>query len=188
MSCWNGDPYYVDCVPACTKPYPCPQAPCCGPVVVTGPTGPPSAFAPSSFFQVALAETVEFSLPTLIPYSIVTTGNLDLSFDTTTGEFVAPTLGYYQFSFSATVSEPLGGVTDSVSFTVDGSILSTVSVFFASDGLQTLSGSTILQLLPGQRVGLTASTNDGGGPPTVTGPSTIGAPPYPTIFSGFSLF
>lgn len=188
MSCCNENPYYVDCVPACTKPYPCPQAPCCGPIVVTGPTGPPSAFAPSSFFQVALAQTLAFSLPTLVPYSIVTTGNLDLSFDAATGEFVAPALGYYHFSFSATVSETLAGATDSIGVTVDGSILSTVSSRFSSAGLQTLSGSTILQLLPDQRVGLAALTTSAGGTSSVTGPSTIGAPPYPTIFSGFSLF
>jgi hypothetical protein len=156
-------------------------------VCVRGPPGPASPYTPSSFFQAALAQTFAFSSPTLVPFSVVTAGNADFSFDAATGLFVAPVLGFYQFNYTTTVSN--GGVVATssvtVNLTVDGNFLDSTSCTLPLAGVQTLSGSAILQLLPDQQVGLTVTTTNGG---TVQGPATIGAPPYPTSFSGFSFF
>ena len=187
MSCCRPNPYYVDCVPACTKAHPCPRVCRDAPVCVRGPPGPASPYTPSSFFQAALAQTFAFSSPTLVPFSVVTAGNADFSFDAATGLFVAPVLGFYQFNYTTTVSN--GGVVATssvtVNLTVDGNFLDSTSCTLPLAGVQTLSGSAILQLLPDQQVGLTVTTTNGG---TVQGPATIGAPPYPTSFSGFSFF
>jgi len=124
--------------------------------------------------------------PTIIPFGIVTAGSTDFSFNTATGEFAAPALGFYQFNYAVTLSNAGStAVFASVNISVDGNFLSSSACTVPATGVQTLSGSSILQLLPEQQVGLTVTTIGG---VTVQGPTTIGAPPYPTTFTGFSLF
>ena len=186
MSCCGANPYYQDCVPSCTKPYPCSKSLCNAPLCVRGPQGPSSPYSPTSFFQVALAQTFSYTTPTLIPFSIISAGNADFSFDSSTGEFVAPALGFYQFNFSVTMSNPgISTSLESVNVSVDGNFLSCATCTLSPGAALTVSGSTVLQLLPDQRVGLIVTTNSGA---TVQGPNTIAAPPYPSIFTGFSFF
>jgi len=182
MSC--GAKTYYD--HACTKAYPCPEKGHHPPVCIRGPAGPSSPYEPSSFFQVALAQTFPFTSPTVVPFNIVCAGKADFSFDKTTGEFVTPAIGFYQFSFAVTMSNQ-GGVSSSASanVSVDGNFLSSVTCTLSVGATQTLAGNVILQLLPEQRVGLIVTTSGGA---AVQGPATIAAPPYPTTFMGFSFF
>jgi len=182
MSCCGPHSYYADCLPA----RPCPAPRCDATVCIRGPQGPASPYTPSSFFQAALAQSLSFTSPTLVPFSIVTAGNADFSFDAETGQFVAPALGFYQFNYTATISNGGGAASSATAvLTVDGNFLNSTSCSVSPGGVQTLSGSSILQLLPDQQVSLTVTATAGA---TVQGPATIGAPPYPTTFAGFSLF
>lgn len=115
----------------------------------------------------------------------MTTGNDDMSFDASQSSFVAPALGFYQFFFSVTCSQT-SGQSATIQLLVDGKQLYSSFSGCQDNQTQTISGSTLVQLLPGQKVTLAASTP--GGPCRVVGPTTAGAPPYPTIFSGFSFF
>jgi len=187
MRCCGGapNPFYVDCVPACVRAPPCPA---CGPqpvVCVKGPTGPASPYAPLVYFQAAMGASALSPPLAVVPLDVVTAGNQDLAFDAALGEFVAPALGFYSFSFAALLASALAVPQDAaVSLTVDGVALAVAAGTVAPGGFATLSGGALLQLLPGQRVALAV---DGVGL-TLQGPSTVGAPPYTTVLSGFSLF
>jgi hypothetical protein len=121
-----------------------------------------------------------------VGFGIVTTGNDDMAFDVNRGAFVAPALGVYQFFFSVTCAVTS---TESiyVQLLVNNSVLYSTSMGSRAHQVQTISGSAMIQLLPDQLVTIVVSTPSGGGL-LVKGPETPGAPPYPTVFSGFSLF
>jgi hypothetical protein len=178
-----GDAFYVGCVPACVKPYPCPERQRCRSACLRGPTGPPSPYAPLVYFQAAMGAT-SVALPSQVPFSVVTTDKSN-AVDTSSGEFVAPALGFYNFSYAALLSSVSAGPQDVVaSIAVDGVALASTACTVAPGAARTLTGSALLQLLPDQRV---AVVLDGAGV-LLQGPSTAGAPPYPTVLSGFSLF
>jgi len=149
-----------------------------------GPTGPRSPYQPSFFFQAALS--TDQAAPGTVGFGIVTTGNDDMAFDVNRGAFVAPALGVYQFFFSVTCAVTS---TESiyVQLLVNNSVLYSTSMGSRAHQVQTISGSAMIQLLPDQLVTIVVSTPSGGGL-LVKGPETPGAPPYPTVFSGFSLF
>jgi len=181
--CRRPNPYALDTIPAC------PQGACCAPPAppppcLRGPTGPPSPYQPSFFFQAVLA--ADQAAAGTVGFSLVTTGNDDMAFDVNRAAFVAPALGFYQFFFSVTCA-----VTSYqnvyVELLVNGAVLYATSTGSPANQVQTISGSALVQLLPGQLVTIRASTPAGGGL-LVKGPATLGAPPYPTLFSGFSLF
>ena len=179
----RGDSFYLGCVPACIKPYPCPDSGPHRPACLRGPTGPPSPYSPLVYFQVAMG-AVSAMLPTQVPFNIITTGDGN-TFDMSTGEFVAPALGFYTFSYAILLSSISANPQDVVaSIAVDGAALASTACTMAPGASRTLAGSAMLQLLPDQRVAVIVN-GDG---VLLQGPSTAGAPPYPTVLSGFSLF
>lgn len=181
MSC--GDPCYIGCAPACIKAYPCPKYEPCRPACLRGPTGPSSPYEPLVYFQAAMGAT-SVGLPTEVPFSVVTTNSGD-AFDTANGVFVAPVLGFYHFSYAALLANFSATPQDVMaSLTVNSVALTSTACTVAPGALKTLAGSAILQLLPDQSVALAI---DGTGV-TLQGPVVAGAPPYPTVLSGFSLF
>ena len=125
MACLKAFHFYsvlANCKMACRQwgpflPYPCPS-PCPSPCPVLGPTGPtgPSAplrTAPTSWFQAVLnATTATVALPTtatlLSTPWVVSAGNSDAAFQTTTGSYTAPTAGVYEVSFAGSITNPTG--------------------------------------------------------------------------------
>lgn len=181
--CCRPNPYALDTSPACPKgSFREPPPPPLPPLRLRGPTGPPSPYQPSFFFQAVLAK--DQAAEGTVGFDLVTTGNDDMAFDAGRGAFVAPALGFYQFYFSVTCA-----VTSSqnvhVELVVNDAVLYSSSTGSPANQVQTISGSALVQLLPDQLVTIRASTPSGGGL-LVKGPATPGAPPYPTLFSGFS--
>lgn len=188
-------PYYQDCLPKFHGFPPLSHRCCPGGGVANTTT------LPTSFFQAALAQNLVFSnVPTpLVPW-VLLTGNSDQSFDVDSGAFVAPALGFYRFDFTATVlyddSTNLAGATEAtlsllVQDLAQGSrevslnnVVGTFPVGAATT--QSLSGSLILQLLPGQRVTLAVTTSTAVSA-TALGTAAPGAPPYFTTFGGQAL-
>lgn len=180
--CCRPNPYALDTIPAC------PVGSCCSEqaksLCITGPTGPSSPYQPSFFFQAVLAK--DQAAAGIVGFNLVTTGNDDMSFDVERASFVAPAFGFYQFYFNVTCA-----VTSSqdivVQLLVDSAALYVSTVGCPANQVQTISGSALLQLLPNQVVSINAYQPEGGGV-LIKGPTTPGVPPYPTLFSGFSLF
>lgn len=173
-----------------STPRPCnrrcePLAPPLAPVCCTGPTGPASPFQPSFFFQAVLAQD-QPSASGIVGFDLVTTGNEEMAFDPRLAAFVAPALGFYQFYFSVTCSVTSYQNVD-LQLAVDGAKLYATTTGCPANQVQTISGSAILQLLPEQKVTVQAFSPSGGAL-LVKGPAVPGAPPYPTVFSCFSLF
>ena len=147
-----------------------------------GSTSLPSPFKPSFFFQAVLSSNKVST--GAVGFDLVTTGNDDMSFDVSKGTFIAPALGFYQFYFNVTCSTA-SQQSAGLQLEVDGKALYSSIAGCPGNQTQTISGNALIQLLPNQKV--TVSTKTGSSLQLI-GPTTPGAPPYPTVFSGFSLF
>ena len=121
----------------------------------------------------------------LVNFNLITTGNEELAFDPELSTFVAPAFGFYQFYFNVTCSVASFQNVD-VQLLVNGTTLYSSLTGCPANQVQTISGSCLLQLLPDQKVTIQATCPSGA--LLLKGPVVPGAPPYPTVFSGFSLF
>lgn len=132
------------------------------------------------------------AVPLTIPFSLALVSNDVYSFDAALGTFFAPFAGAYRFDFTVTLGDTGTGARGSVSvlLQVDGVSQSSLICTFPGGvvDLQTVSGSSVLRLQPGQAVTLAALRNDGAATSSAIGPVAVAAPPYPTLFSGQSLF
>lgn len=187
------------CAPTCLLPLPqCPCLTCPAPVVyVPGPTGPSGPFTPSSVFEAAFsAVSAPTAAPlTLVPFGLTLIGNEDNAFNPLTGLYTAPAIGTYRFDFTITLAlTGAGSFYVSVSFAVlepglDPQYKSQQNSLYLSPGTQSLTSGVLLQLLPGQQVGVACGvTPTGAGAAVILGPSSPLSPPYPTTFSATSLF
>jgi len=163
-------------------------------VAVPGPTGPPGPFTPTSFFQAAVPISVATSAAlAAVPFTELLVGNDDDAFNRLVGLYTAPALGTYRFDCTVTLAlTGAGDFVTTVVFFVQGTppvLQSQLTGIFQGGGTQSLSGSTLLQLLPGQQVGVAcAVTPPPGGAASIAGPASPLSPPYPTVFSATSLF
>lgn len=180
--------------PFSPPPCPCPQPGGCCAVAVPGPTGPPGAFTPTSFFQAAVStSSAAGAALAAVPFNLALVGNDDGAFSPLTGLYTAPALGAYRFDCTVTLAlTGAGAFVTTVVFFVQGTppvLQSQLSGIFQGGGTQSLSGSTLLQLLPGQQVGVAcAVTPPPGGVASIAGPASPLSPPYPSVFSATSLF
>ena len=121
--------------------------------------------------------------PAVVPFTVITGGD-GAAFDVASYRFVAPALGFYNLSYTVLLSNISAGLLDvEASLAVDGAPLTSPTCSVAPGAFRTLTGNALLQLLPEQ--GVTVVVDQLG--IQIQG-STAGAPPYPTVFSGFSLF
>ena len=133
-----------------------------------------------------------------MPFGLTLIGNEDNAFNPLTGLYTAPAIGTYRFDFTITLAlTGAGSFYVSVSFAVLDPGLdpnfpqykSQQNSLYLSPGMQSLTSSVLLQLLPGQQVGVACGvTPTGAGTAVILGPSSPLSPPYPTTFSATSLF
>jgi hypothetical protein len=121
--------------------------------------------------------------PARVPFTIITGGN-GAAFDVASSQFVAPALGFYNFGYTILLLNISPDLLDVyASLAVDGVPLTNTTCTVAPGASRTLTSNALLQLLPDQRVAVVVDSVG----IQIRG-STAGAPPYPTVFSCFSLF
>jgi len=134
-----------------------------------------------------------------VPFDLVLVNVGGGLFDTTLYEYVVPSEGPYHFDYTVTLNDTGAGSVSNgtvIVYAEVGSAVSTQNVqmislttsFSQQAQTKTLSGSAIIELLEGQTIRLSSANVSGNSSSSIAGPSTASVPPYPTVFSGYSLF
>ena len=165
--------------------------------------GPPGSFSPSAYFQVAVSKntTPVFLNATTIPYDLVLANAGGGVFDIIHHWYVVALGGPYHFNYTITLNDTgFGGTPNGtvVVYAIVGSLkapqetVQQLSLLASFSNIQAetklLSGSSVIELLPLQTISFSSVNVSGNSSSNIVGPTIVSTPPYPTLFSGYSLF